>query len=145
MPTIPKQQRLGHPHGKGGDPEFDTIPSAPSLLPKPADPKWSEPIQRLWESLGESGQASLYQPSDWAVAFLVCELLNIAMTTPNPNTGQLSASLVNVCMNALSRLLVTEYDRRKARVAIERETSNRDAQIAIMAEYRRCLEPEDGA
>ena len=83
----------------------------------PASPDW-HPIARDWyESLAESGQAQFYEPSDWAVARYVAELMSRALSSDRPPNGQYVAAL----NSAMSSLLTTEGDRRRARMELERK------------------------
>lgn len=41
-----------------------------------ADPERHPIAQDLWESLEKSGQARFYEPSDWAIAYSLCDDLS---------------------------------------------------------------------
>ena len=88
---------------------------------------------RVYESLSRSGQAQFYEPSDHAFAWVVCQLLSDALFADKPN-----ANLIAACFSGLDRLLVTEADRRRARMEFERaEPAGEPAKVAIMARYKR--------
>jgi hypothetical protein len=112
--------------------------SAPVEIPV-ADPEW-HPIARGWfESLGESAQSSLYEPSDWATARYVAEAMS-----RNLNVGQrFSANLFAAVMSAMNELLTTEGARRRARVEIERLADAEPAAVAIMERYRQAARDGD--
>jgi hypothetical protein len=93
----------------------------------------------MWLTLGESAMSQFYDPSDWAFAWLTCEVLHEAMTTRNTMTGQLNATLIQAGFANLSRLGVTEGDRRRLRVEIEQGTPVDDPKIAILDNYRKQL------
>ena len=77
-----------------------------------ADPTWHPIARRLWDSMKTSGQASFYEPSDWAFAYSIMDDLSYYKNA-NKRSGQMMASLYS----AMTALLLTEGDRR--RVAIE--------------------------
>ena len=81
----------------------------------PADPQWHPRVLALYESLAESGQSRFYEPSDWAFAGLLCEALSISL-----NSGRLSAQVLETVSSGLTRLLVTEGDRRRLRMELAR-------------------------
>jgi hypothetical protein len=92
------------------------VPCGVSVVPVPAgDSEW-HPIARDWyASLAHSGQAALFQPSDWATARYVAEAMSRNLTA-----GRFSATAFAAVVSAMSSLLVTEGDRRRVGVQIER-------------------------
>lgn len=91
----------------------------PDLDVDPADVVEGEmhPIARdLYNSLKYSGQNSQYQASDWQVARYVCHLLSGVL-----HSGRPSAQMVAAVNTLLSNLLLTEGDRRRVKLEIERE------------------------
>ncbi|HEX7164372.1 MAG TPA: hypothetical protein VF223_24405 [Trebonia sp.] len=118
---IPKrsEERMGHRSKQESD-SHTRAPSGPPAdvpdLPEP-DERW-HPIATDWYlSLRESGQAAFYQPSDWAVARYVAELMSRGLSSDRPPNGQYVAAL----NSAMSSLLTTEGDRRRARIELERK------------------------
>lgn len=85
-------------------------------LPEP-DERWHQIATDWYLSLRESGQAAFYQPSDWAVARYVAELMSRGLSSDRPPNGQYVAAL----NSAMSSLLTTEGDRRRARIELERK------------------------
>lgn len=91
---------------------------------------WHPTAKKWYEALTTSGQAQFYEPSDWATAYLVAENMSRdlrprvvgvtkegqAVTASVPITG---ASLA-AYLKAMSSLCVTEGDRRRARMELER-------------------------
>lgn len=125
-------------------------PAAPQV--PPADENW-HPIARRWyESLAASGQSRWYEPSDWATAYLLAESMSrdlgdqVVGVTP---TGEilrdkipLKGASLAAYLKAMSTLMVTEGDRRRARLELERAGStdpDEDAAVAKMDEYRKRL------
>jgi hypothetical protein len=111
---------------------------APVEMPKP-DPAWHAIAREWFESLGESTQSSLYEPSDWATARYVAEAMS-----RNLNVGQrFSANLFAAVMSAMNELLTTEGARRRARVEIERHAGVEPPAVAIMERYRQAARDGD--
>jgi hypothetical protein len=94
----------------------------------PPDPDWHPVAVRWYESLGKSGQSRFYEPSDWATAYVIAESMSrefsehrvaLAGTVETlyeaPRPGVLSAWL-----KAMTQLLVTEADRRRAALELDR-------------------------
>lgn len=117
---IPKRSEERRRRNKVDGPELVTAPSGPPTelpdLPDP-DPNWHEIATDWYLSLRESGQAAFYEPSDWAVARYVAELMSRALSSDRPPNGQYVAAL----NSAMSSLLTTEGDRRRARMELERK------------------------
>lgn len=89
-------------------------PDVPDDLPAP-DPAW-HPIAADWYlSLQRSGQAALYEPSDWAKARYVAELMSRTLGDGIP-----SALLVAALAQSMAGLLTMEGDRRRAGVELPR-------------------------
>lgn len=120
-----------------------------------AEDDW-HPLAREWfDSLSQSGQAAFYEPSDWATARLLAESISrelspqpmvvasgkeayVEYVTLPPKGASLAAWL-----KAMSSLLVTEGDRRRMSVELERAsivTSDdgvEAAEVSELDEYRR--------
>jgi hypothetical protein len=102
-----------------------TSPSADdpaTWAPSPAKAGWHPTAKQLWTALGQSGQARYYQPSDWAVAFLLCESITAdlrpqTVITPDGHpirvTRPPSASSIAAWLKGLGSLMATEGDRRR--------------------------------
>lgn len=122
-----------------------------------ADPKW-HPVARAWfNALGRSGQARFYEPSDWALAVVMAESMSRDLSpqfvgfeqgTDEEGHEFSKASLQALPMKGaslaaylkgMSNLLVTEGDRRRLRLELERpgppEVQATDPKIARMSEY----------
>ena len=106
-------------------------------VPEPDMAKWPVLVRELWASLKESGQSRFYEPSDWAMAAVLCDDLAHYMRSRQRSGVKLSA-----LMSAFTSLLVTEGDRRRVRLEIERTDPGEvaaadDPTVAIMADYRK--------
>lgn len=94
----------------------------------------SEVAVRFWAALGESGQGRFFEPSDWAAAELVVLAIDAFVSRP-------SANMLASIQSLMTSLLVTEGDRRRARIELERAgvSSEEPADVSEFAEYRRRL------
>jgi hypothetical protein len=99
-----------------------------------ADAGWHPLIQDLYNDIRKSGQSAFYEPSDYAMLRIGCEIMS----------GQLLSDRVSAVMFAswdalMARLLVTEGDRRRMRMELEREkpeNPDADAGVAQMDAWR---------
>jgi len=99
-------------------------------MPDP-DLTWHPVALEWFRSLGESGQATLYERSDWATARYVAEAMSRSLVA-----GRFSGQLFAAIMAASTELLVTVGARRRLRVELERESTDEPVAVAIMASYR---------
>lgn len=130
---VPKRSDQRRRVNKPAGPELIKAPGAKRVARPRVDSNW-HPIARDWfKSLGDSGQAQFYEPSDWQNARFVAELMSRAL-----NQGQrISAQLVTAILSAQTDLLTTEGARRRARIELERgEAPPESPSIAIMDRYR---------
>lgn len=81
------------------------VPEA-SLLWLPATKRW-------YESLAQSGQSRWYEPSDWAQAWILTELLDREMQSGKPN-----GMVISAWMSGAAELLTTEGSRRRMRIEL---------------------------
>ena len=102
----------------------------------PADEDWHPIALHLYQALAESGQRIYYQPSDWAVAYLLCESLSrdlypqfVGMqtdsegaTTPIREEIPLKGASMSAYLKAFNALMLTEGDRRRLSLELERES-----------------------
>ncbi len=122
--------------------------------PPEPDPEWHPVAARIYRSLAQSAQSQLYQPSDWAVAALLAESMSRELS-PQPvvmKDGEvvmvsrpLRGSVVSAWLKALTALLATEGDRRRARVEVQRAASEEDSSgdFTTLEDYRRQLRGAD--
>ncbi len=69
----------------------------------------------FYKSLQTSATARYYEPSDWEYARLTCFIMQTIVSSRKP-----SAEMFKALQTAMSNLLVTEGDRRRLRIEIER-------------------------
>lgn len=136
-PVPKRSDQVRRTNNKGQ--ETKVYVEGPVLIPEP-NPRWHKAARQLWDSLPESGQSRFYEPSDWALAYVLMEDLSSYLRSRSKPGVKLSAIL-----SGLTNLLVTEGDRRRVRMEIERashgdDQPEHDPQVAIMAEYRKMAE-----
>jgi len=108
----------------------------PEVECPPAREEW-HPIAREWyESLQVSGQAVLYEPSDWATAVYVAEAMSRGL-----ESSRFSAQLFAAVSSAMTELLTTEGARRRARLELERHglDEGKPASVTALDDYRDAL------
>lgn len=120
-------QRHSHPERSEG---VTVMPGASKVtVPRP-DSDWHPVAKRWYESLAKSGQSALYEPSDWAVAYLIAESMSrdlnpqVVGTTERGDilrdTIPLKGASLSAYQRAMASLMVTEGDRRRAMLELER-------------------------
>jgi hypothetical protein len=79
-------------------------------------------VQDLYQSLKDSAQRQFYEPSDWQTARLVMFALNQELNATFKDGSQrpISAVKLQVINQMMGSLMMTEGERRRARLEIER-------------------------
>lgn len=129
---VPKRssQQAGH---NTKDEEPDRVAADGSVVTPEPDEGW-HPIARDWfVSLGESGQAQFFEPSDWQYARYVAEAIS-----RNLNAGRFSGQLFASVQSAMGELGSTEGARRRMKIEVERVTGEQvdAAEVAVLDKYR---------
>lgn len=105
-------------------------------------------MARAWyESLAGSGQSVWYEPSDWATAVLVAESISRDLKPQvvgvHPETGEpvwatipLRGTSLAAYLKAFTALVVTEGDRRRARLELQRGQVEPDSSVPSLDDYR---------
>lgn len=101
--------------------------------PAPASEDGWHPLVRDWyESLANSGQSEFYEPSDWLTARLLAEAMSrelnpqpmMVMTDEGPVAKMVKmppkGASLSAWFKAMSSLLITEGDRRRMQVELQR-------------------------
>lgn len=119
------------------------------------DPDWLDFVRNLWAAALSSGQAGYYQNSDLAILWIACNELDQMLREKgeyrvNRDTGERyyvpprrAAMHIKTVMDMLSSLLLTEGERRRARLELdappEGETKDQrvKAKVASMQEHLR--------
>ncbi|WJN63101.1 terminase small subunit [Streptomyces phage phiScoe44] len=106
----------------------------PTKVPN-ADREWHPIARRLWDSVKASGQTAFYQQSDYAVLYSLCDDLSHFK-----KSGKRSSQMAQTIYSALGNLLVTEGDRRRARIELhEPEDEGDTASVLAIADYKKDL------
>ena len=131
---VPKRSAVRRRRNLESVPDVVTLPVTQELAGTPlADDSWHPIVKSLYDSLARSGQAQFFEPSDWAFALLTCELLSRGLCAE-----KMPAMLISSCMSDLSRLGVTEGDRRRMRVELQRDIKDEgeDAKVLKLNKYK---------
>lgn len=100
-------------------------------VPEPEE-FWHPIAIRWYLSLSKSGQRIFYESSDWMQAFYVAEAMSRSL-----QASRLSGQLFAAVISATHDLLVTEADRRRMRIELERARDEGDTTVSTaMDEYR---------
>ncbi|WP_078323609.1 phage terminase small subunit [Mycobacteroides salmoniphilum] len=75
-------------------------------------------VEDLYRSMTESAQARFFEPTDWQIARFTLDQINKEL---NYGVGAIPAMKLTAFNQLLASLLVTEGDRRRARIEIERK------------------------
>lgn len=96
-------------------------------------------VTDLYRSLTESAQRRFFEPSDWQYARLAMYTLNemLQMTDKDGDKRPISAMKLQTINQMLSDLLMTEGDRRRVRLEVERQPTGGDAKILDVADLFR--------
>ena len=87
-------------------------------------------IVDFYESLKQSGQAKYYEPSDWQFARYTMYFADRLIKSVKP-----SSQMVAAVNNALQDLLVSEGQRRRVRMEVEREQAKGEV-VDVAAMFR---------
>lgn len=127
---VPKRSDQRRRRNKEDTPITTAAGAVEVVVPKP-NSKWHPIAKRWFLALAESGQSKFYEPSDWATAEMIAETMSRDLKPQvvgvNEKTGKtITASIpingarLSSYLKAMSSLLVTEGDRRRARVELRR-------------------------
>lgn len=123
MPPYPK--RSTERRRANIDPNLEQA-EAGSRVSRPEPPEhWHSHVVAMWDALAESGQAQFYESSDWQFGFLLMERMSRLLDRDDP-----APAAWRGVDEGLARLLVTEGDRRRMRLELERTSSKAQAQDA---------------
>lgn len=117
------------------DQQLDSVANAPVSMPvvlredverwknRESNPHWHDAAREMWDGLRLSRQSVFYEPSDWALAWSLCEDLSEYKWSERRN-GQILTAL----MSGFSSLLVSAGDRRRLQVEL---TGGEDADSGL--------------
>lgn len=148
---VPKRSDQRRRTNKRPD-DVDKAGGADVFEPPEPDSEW-HPIALAWfRSLAESGQSAFYEPSDWATAVFVAEAMSRELEPQGLvykgeitgyHTMVVKASMLSALMSAMSSLMVTEGDRRRMRLELQRpkpgESEGEDGNVSYFDDAARRL------
>ena len=144
-PVGNREEDLARPRSRRGGDRPDITPGValPVEIPEP-DPNWHKIALMLWESLTKSGQHLFYQQSDWAYAWHVCEELSLYKAPRYARDGveyhKRSGQMLVAIESAMSKLLVTEADRRRVSIELKAPESGENPEVdEVMDDYAKEL------
>lgn len=115
------------------DVPIETIPAiGPVEVPELGIPRPHPLVVDLYESMQNSAQSKYYEPSDWATARVVFHFLNKQLRSTKPS-AQMLASL----FAQMTSLLLTEGDRRRVRIEVERNQNQPENNVVQVADLFR--------
>ncbi|BCP02503.1 phage terminase small subunit [Mycobacterium intracellulare] len=119
------------------DMEIDKVTAiGPVKIPPLNIPDCHPFVTELYESMKKSAQKKYFEPTDWSKAKITLHFLNKLMWSTKP-----SAQMLATVESMLTSLLLTEGDRRRLRIEVERNATAGDAAVVpISALYRQRLD-----
>lgn len=115
---VPKRSELRRRANKPEVP-ITRAQGAEHVEPPAMSREWHVSARRWFKALKESGQAQFFEPSDWALAQWVCDLLTAEMTQDRPPR----AAMVGEISSLMDQLLTSEGARRRLRVELVRQAA----------------------
>jgi hypothetical protein len=105
----------------------------------PAGVRFGEPtVQALWDALKKSVNRQFYEPTDWAYAVIVLGMWDAVLA----KGGIPGAMLLTALDGMMSRLLVTEADRRRLKIEAKRAPVEKQATHKASDFYQRMFEEQ---
>jgi hypothetical protein len=81
-------------------------------------------VEEMYESIRQSASVKYFEPTDWSYARLTMHTLNAELVSAKHLGKPIGAMKLTAINQMLSALLLTEGDRRRARLEIERAPSD---------------------
>ncbi|AEK32597.1 terminase small subunit [Mycobacterium phage George] len=98
-------------------------------------------IKDLYQAMQESGQSRFYEPSDWQVARLALLALNEELVAARHGDKPIGAMKLTALNQMLTTLMLTEGDRRRVRIELERKPSQPEGVVINAADqFKKWLE-----
>ena len=149
---IPRtENELARPRERKGSDEQATLHGErrPVTWQLGADPEWHPIATMLYESAMTSGQTDFWQDTDWAIFYSLCEDISYykspsKATAVNRKTGETSeydkprsGQMLQSIMSNLASLLLTEGERRRVRMELQKPPEQKaDLKVVAMSKYR---------
>lgn len=137
------------------DVPVETAAGADEVPVPVSDAEW-HPVAKLWfDSLERSGQSAFYEPSDWGVAYVIAESISRELSDQPMVVGSGEAAHVEMVkmppkgaslsawLKGMTALMVTEGDRRRMRLELERTqptVGEGDANVSELDIFRQRLQ-----
>lgn len=127
MPPLPKRttELLGH-RSKAELEAVTKVEIRGGVKIPAANPRWHDIAHDLYAASIQSGQTRWYEPTDWVMLQLACDELTDYLN------GRRSGMKLQILLQLLSSLMVTEGDRRRLRMEVDRHqvVDSSDAEAA---------------
>jgi hypothetical protein len=148
-PPKRSDKRLGHV--SKAQKAVEKAPGASGVKRPPAKADWHPLAKRWFQSLARSGQSEYYEPADWETAWVLAESMSrefkpqVVGTTSDgePIWAEVPprGTALSAWRQMMSALLVTEGDRRRVGLELQREAAKEaEADVSELDEYRRRLQ-----
>jgi len=85
-------------------------------------------VKELYDSMKKSAQRKYFEPTDWAKAKVTMHFLNKLLYSTKP-----SAQMLATVESMMTSLLLTEGDRRRLRIEIERQPTAPDGEAKVLS------------
>lgn len=142
---IPKRDAERRRTNKPEIPLASVVVTGPVPVP-PAGKGWHPVALQLYDSLPASAQSCFYEASDWATAWLLCESLSRDLKLQVVGTTQsgrvvrahlpLKGASLASYLKGFASLGMTEGDRRRMSIEIDRRKVKKPAVVRKLADYR---------
>lgn len=114
--------------------DFEKMATDTVEVPAPSE-DWAQPAYDLYMSLTESFVARIYEPSDWATAWMLCEDYSRELKPRKVQIGTdgdgepifveaempMPGAKLTAILKGLSALIATEGDRRRLQIQVKRD------------------------
>jgi hypothetical protein len=91
----------------------------------------------MYEAMKASACVKFFEPTDWAYARLTLHTLNAELVSARQQGRPIGAMKTTAINQMLSALLLTEGDRRRARLEIERAPTERSGKVLDVTDLLR--------
>lgn len=94
-------------------------------------------ITEMYESIKQSASVKFYEPTDWQFARMTLFMLNQELIAAQHNGKPVGAMKLTAINQMMSALLLTEGDRRRARLEIERAPAETSGKVLDVTDILR--------
>ena len=140
---VPKRSEERRRRNKSAGPIVNAPAAVVVEQPEPSD-DWHGMARDWYVSLAASGQARFFEPSDWQQARFAAEMMSRLLgATSRSGAPAVNGQALSAWLSMTTTLLVTEGDRRRLRVELQRGAvvdEDEDASVTALDAYRAQLE-----